>query len=463
MQGLKQQTSAPPESNDPPGRLALEMAAVVLEAQTFEQAATALASRLALAKGCSRVAVGVRRRGGCRLVALSHAIGAEDRSETGTQMGALMDEALDPLQTVAWPEPEALPPAISQQHHAYARQQGLSQVCTLPLLDRGRPFGALTLEWETPPAVDFAGLQHLATLVGPLLAARYEAERPWHALRQRLARWFSVRPALAAAAVAVLLILAVYGLVTIPGDYRVSAGVLLEPEQQRTVVAPLHGFVASARYRAGDRVAEGEELASLDRRELELERDKLRGELQQIQREYRRALAGHDRARTAIFKARAEQTRARLALLAEQIARTHLVAPVTGYVVSGDLSQAIGAPVDRGETLFRVAPLDSYRVVLQVDEWDIGAVQVGQRGALVLNALPETELSVRVARLTPVSSIEEGRNRFRVEADLLSPPDGLRPGMTGVARLDAGQRSLAWLLTHRVVDWGRRQLWALGW
>jgi len=39
-----------------------------------------------------------------------------------------------------------------------------------------------------------------------------------------------------------------------------------------------------------------------------------------------------------------------------------------------------------------------------------------------------------------------------------SPPDWWRPGMTGVAKLDAGESSLLWILTHRLIDTLRLKL-----
>jgi hypothetical protein len=37
--------------------------------------------------------------------------------------------------------------------------------------------------------------------------------------------------------------------------------------------------------------------------------------------------------------------------------------------------------------------------------------------------------------------------------------DHLRPGLQGVAKIDAGQRSLLWLAGHRLSDWLQLQLW----
>ena len=49
--------------------------------------------------------------------------------------------------------------------------------------------------------------------------------------------------------------------------------------------------------------------------------------------------------------------------------------------------------------------------------------------------------------IASVSDPGEGENRFRVEARVTDPPAGLRPGLQGVAKITAGETSLArsWL------------------
>ena len=105
-------------------------------------------------------------------------------------------------------------------------------------------------------------------------------------------------------------------------------------------------------------------------------------------------------------------------MIDDQLARTHLRAPLDGLVVSGDLSQSIGAPTERGQVLFEVAPLDAYRILLQVDEREAAEIAVGQRGNIVLAAFPTRSLPFLVEKITPVSIAREGRNHFRVEARL---------------------------------------------
>ena len=49
-----------------------------------------------------------------------------------------------------------------------------------------------------------------------------------------------------------------------------------------------------------------------------------------------------------------------------------------------------------------------------------------------------------VERITPISTARDGRNYFRVEAALEGPIAALRPGMEGVAKIDAGRRRRVW-------------------
>jgi multidrug resistance efflux pump len=230
---------------------------------------------------------------------------------------------------------------------------------------------------------------------------------------------------------------------------------------QRVIAAPMDGYIEDSNVRAGDTVEAGTVLARLDGRDLVLERLKWSSQRSQRRREQSEARAQGDRARAGILAAQIQQADAQLALLDAQLDRVAVTSPFDGIVVSGDLSQSLGAPVERGEVLFEVAPLDSYRVILHVDERDIGYVSEGLTGSLALTGSPQDRLDIRVDKLTPVSTAEEGRNYFRVEASRADPPARiLRPGMEGVGKIDAGERRLIWIWTHKVVYWMRMFFWS---
>ena len=150
-----------------------------------------------------------------------------------------------------------------------------------------------------------------------------------------------------------------------------------------------------------------------------------------------------------------EQADAQLALVGGQIARAALTAPLDGVVIQGDLSRSLGAPVARGEVLFEVAPLEDFRLSVQVAEGDIWAVEQGQPGEIVLSAFPGEPLSFVVRRVGGVAEGATGRVVFDVEASI-DTGMRLRPGMSGIAKIQCGRRTLLQLAWSDIA--GRLQL-----
>jgi RND family efflux transporter MFP subunit len=301
-------------------------------------------------------------------------------------------------------------------------------------------------------------------LLGPILALKRENERgEWQRAREALAGGARAlfgphHPGLKLLAVLAAVAVLFCSLAT--GEYRVAAKTVIEGEVQRAAVAPFDGYVAESRVRAGDNVAKGQLIARLDERDLRLERTRLESERQQLLGKHRQALATLDRATMAMVAAQISQTDAQLSLVEDRLSRASLVAPFDGVVVSGDLSQMLGTPVEQGKVLFQIAPLSAYRVILEVDERDIAQVRVGQSGELALSGIPDQALRFSVKQITPVSTAQDGRNYFRVEAQL-DASARLRPGMEGVGKIAVGERKLIWIWTHPLLDWLR--LWAWRW
>jgi multidrug efflux pump subunit AcrA (membrane-fusion protein) len=200
-------------------------------------------------------------------------------------------------------------------------------------------------------------------------------------------------------------------------------------------------------------------IARLDDKDIQLERVKLLSQRAQREGEYGQALAAHDRARVQVLEAQVAQVDAQLKLADEQLARTSLRAPFDAVIVKGDLTQSLGAPVERGAVLFELAPLDAYRIVLKVDERDITDIRVGQKGHLVLTSMPNDTLPLEVSKITPVSVVDQGRNYFRVEAVARGATAQLRPGMEGVGKIEVDERKLIWIFTHKLVHWFRMWTW----
>jgi hypothetical protein len=446
--------------------IGIELLQAVQEPETLAESAMALVNELATTAKADRVSLGIERKGTMRLAALSRTAWFDPKSQLADALERAMEEAVDQEAWTAHPHVEGSHGVVTLAQRALATRTGAAAVLTVPILDAGSAIGALTLECDQGPAFDRATItlcEAVAALVGPTLRMRVEAER-WFA--GRAARtWVDWRDRLIGpghATVktgAVLVAALVLFLAFAEGEFRVSARTAIEGSVQRAAVAPFDGFIRDARVRAGANVRKGELLAVMDDRDLKLDRARWQSEHEQVERKYGEALAKRERASTVIIAAQLAQAEAQLELADAKLARTRLEAPFDGVVVSGDLSQSLGAPVEKGKVLFELAPLDHYRVVLKVDERDIGYVRVGQHGELALPGLSGETLPFSVSAVTSVSTPQEGRNFFRVEAQLGQPSARLRPGMEGVGKIAIGEHRLAWIWTRHFVDWARLSLW----
>lgn len=439
--------------------------AAVLAEPRFETAALALATEFANRWEAERVAFGLVRGTRVQLKALSHSGQFGRKMNLTRLLERAMEEAVDQRAAILLPAADvALVRAATTE---LAGQNGQAAVAVVPLFLDARPIAALVLERgaDRPFSADkLTEIESLGALAAASLHDKWRQDRPWpvklglglRALAVRFLGRGHVEWKLAGLLVAGL----VAFLALAEGTYRLAASATLVSRSQQFIAAPFAGFVRTAPVRAGERIADGALLVSLDDRDLQLERLRLQAEIARVEAQAQRAGAERDRARASILAAERDQHAAQLTLVQQQLDRTRLVAPFAGLVVSGDLSRRLGGAVEKGEVLFAIAPTDEYRVDLKVRESRIGDVAPGQRGTLFLSARPQDGLPFTVQRITPRVVAEEGRSFFVVEALLDDGPGaGLQPGLQGVAKIEIARAGLFTIWTRDLREWLRLQWW----
>lgn len=447
---------------------AMEVVATALRKSKLQQTLFDLANQIGQHLNCSRVAIGLAHDDTLRVQALSNAAWFEKNANIMKLYVSAMEESHDRMAPFAYERPADDETSVTSlsAHARLAAESGAQVIFSVPLRLGAEGLGVITLERDSREPFDQTEIDWLDSVVNMLPAVvdqKRRSERGMvallrddvHALMTRL---FGPKHLIWKFS-ASLLVLFVALMTLVEIDYRVSARTLLEGEVQRSTVAPFEGFLAAAYVRAGDVVRQGQILCALDDRDLRLEQSKWASERAQRIGQLREAMANHNLADTQILQAQVQQSEAQLALVTERIARARVTAPFDGIVISGDLSQLIGSPVEQGKKLFEVAPLHSYRVILQVDEKEVRHVQVGQSGKLMISGIASDALPFNVSKITPIATAQEGRNYFRVEARLKHTPARLRPGMEGVGKVSVGDRRLWWVLTHTFTDWLRITLW----
>lgn len=448
----------------------LEFQATLLSHDRFDEAATTFATELALKLGFDRVSIGLVERGHIAVKAISHSADVLPRYEAHRAIATAMDEAVEQAAVLSSVEAIGGIPRVLLAHKALARSTG-NQVFTIPLANRSDFYGAITFERSASMPLEnsvMEACEHIAALLGPLLLLKWHESHPWYSRLKKESLWNFRRHFLhrhpAFKAVMYGLLVVVLLLLFLPVQYNVSAPARLEGSIQRSLVAPENGFLQQAYVRPGDHVKADQLLAELADQDLQLEKRRWESELAQHENEYGAALAKANRVDLVVNQAKAEEARSQLELAEQKLARSKITAPFDGVIIKGDLRQSLGAPVQRGDVLLTIAPAHQFRLMIEVDERDVAYVQNQQKGRVALVSIPDNTLAFEIQRITPVATTKNGRNFFDVEAVLTTKTSqqALRPGLEGVAKINAGQRPFIWIWTHKIIDAIRMAVWSWG-
>ena len=443
-------------------RHSVELLTEVAAEQQFFSASQRLVSMLAARFHCNWVAVGWKQKR-MKVTAISHQTQQVNKMNLVRAIEDAMSEAVMMRESIICTGKAS---AAYPAHAHMIKSHQLSNVLTVPMYHNEHYLGAVCLEREAENP--FSELEQelvndILQVLAPVLDDKKSRDRNillkcYDSVNIQLQRLFGRkyygRKITLISFIALGLILALVKI-----EYQVNAQAILKGEMIRMISAPFDGYIESAPVRAGDRVNAGQLLVKLDDRDLRLERLNWQTKKIQLQREQQEAASQYNRAEARIKAAEAEQAQAQLALAESKLARTELTAAFSGLIVEGDLSQRLGGLVQKGEVLMQLTPLKSYRVEIQVDEAQINHIKIGQSGTLLLRSLPDKPVDFFVTRITPVSEIRDGINYFTVEAKLSSQPQALRPGMEGIAKINAGQRSLFFVLTRGLTQWLKVNFW----
>ncbi len=177
----------------------------------------------------------------------------------------------------------------------------------------------------------------------------------------------------------------------------------------------------------------GQKAATRD--ELDAARDRLKRAVAEAAglRKKRSALApAPDR---SAAEARVHEAEAALALVENQIGQTTIRAPRAGMVY--ELPVHAGAWIKAGDLVAKVGTLDRMKVLVYIDEPDLGKVKMGLPVTLTWDALPGREWEGSIDEL-PSQVIQLGSRQVgEVVVEIQSPKRDLAPGANIDARLKA--------------------------
>ncbi|MEZ6088040.1 MAG: HlyD family efflux transporter periplasmic adaptor subunit [Pirellulaceae bacterium] len=333
---------------------------------------------------------------------------------------------------------------------AFAGQEQATRIVGAAMLDaKGMNHGAWLL---VDPAETIQGLRienvvaaMTNPLAGRLASIRRRQPRRWQRSLQSMHAFVSgQRRWTLSAGMLMLLLLLMY-----PTRYTVRCDCVLQPVARRVVAAPFDGSLEEAFVQPGDSVRQGQRLARISARELDWELAGLKADLSRSIKERKVSLAKQDYAASQIAQLESQRLSSRVELIENRIEHLDIRSPIDGVVVSGDLHEVKGAPLETGESLFQIAPLGAMDVELMIPEDDFMYVKPGMSVRLRLDAFADEQVTGRVQRISPQAEVLENRNVFVAELRLNDPHGLYRPGMRGDAVVQSIRRPFFWVWFHK--------------
>lgn len=443
---------------------ALEVLAATNAHTRFLSVAMALVNELAARFQATRVSLGWGQGAYVRVRAISGTDRFEKKMDAVQRLEAAMEEARDQDEEIIFPAGNDSD-AITRDHAAYAQAESLQGMLSVPVRIDGEAVGVVMLERAAAPfdEHDAMAVRVIVDQAGRRLLDLHTNDRwfgaRWAAsARNWFARFLGPRQTwlkVGAVAGAVFLLFATF----VPLPYRVNASFIVRADALQYLPAPYDGFLAEVRVRPGDFVKQGDLLLKIDPSDLLVEEAAAVAEARRYGAEAEKAEAERKLADFRAARALQAQSQARVDLIKYRLERSELRAPFDGVVVEGDLRERIGAPVHSGDVLIKISQLAGLYVEMRVPERDIDLVGASTDAQVAFATRPEDTFDVNVTRIEPSAVADREGNAFVVRGRMLSRAEWLRPGMSGVAKIEAGERSLLWIATHRLVDFLRLKFW----
>ena len=248
------------------------------------------------------------------------------------------------------------------------------------------------------------------------------------------------------------------GLVPLP--YQVASECELQPTQRRYVCTPYNSHLSQCHVQPGDIVTKYQTLATLDEREIRMELAEVEADFNRASKKRDGFVASHESGEASLADSEAEALKARNDLLSHRAQHLEVKSPIHGVVIEGDHDDNIGMPLETGQSLFQIAPLEHLDVEVFVSDAEVRYVETGMHAKIRLGAFPFETWTGKIERIAPAAEIRNENSVFIATLSIENLDGRLRPGMTGSAKISTLWRPIAWNWLHQPIS---RCLRWVGW
>lgn len=244
----------------------------------------------------------------------------------------------------------------------------------------------------------------------------------------------------------------------VPVPYWPQRECTVEPSARRFVSSPIDGRVLKSLVRPGDVVDVGQVIGQMDDEQLRWELGSAQAELQQAGKQQDSALAHQEGGKMRLAQLEQQKVALKIQGLQAQLERLELRSPVAGVVLQGEWYRSEGAPVARGDTLFEIAPLEKMTVQVHLTTEDLGEIEVEDTATVRIDSAYGEAWEGKLSRIDPRAAVIDNEVRFVADMEVENRENRLRPGMKGSVRIDAGYKTVGWVIFHRPYRWLMKNL-----
>ncbi len=421
--------------------------------------------------GCEQASMGiVRNDGSIRVLCVSGLDEVKRRTPGAHRIEQAMGECADAERTLLAQPGERWDENTSGGrnflHEKWRADTGDACVASFPIMSDDGALGVISVRRAGSNPFRQGEIEAAEKLVAPLAGALPLVQRATTSTPKRVAgdvkrsiRWTFSPASLVGKCVAATLIAAIVFFALSTREHRVTMPATVIADSAHTIAVPIPGRIDQVLVKAGDTVRPGQLIARMDTSDLQAEIAGLDAEISRLTVTRQASAGQRDPAAASIAAAEAAALRARRDLLSSRVEAASIVAPSAGVVVGDRPELMAGRVVPIGHAICSIVDPDELSIELRSADGASLALPVGSRVTFITHARPETPGETTLDSVTNVASQKESGSAFLASAALPGDQDWLRPGMTGVARVDAGRKANWWLATHKIADAARLNFW----
>jgi len=438
----------------------------IIYEKKFQVASMKIVDEYANRYNCNKVSLGWEENDYINPIAISQVEHFTKSSATIKSLEAIFEESYEQDEEIFYPQDENTT-LITHSHKIYIGENRLSNLYTFPIRVDDIVVGVITFEKNSGElsGKELELIRLSLNYIAPTLHRIYKKDQnifkksisnmkeysanilgPKNTLKKLLLFLFTI-----------LLFWIVFGKL----EYKVEAVANIQTDNISYISAPFDAIVKEVKIDAGDTVKRGQSLVLFDTQELFLKKLEINSDILRYDTEVEKARSNRSLADMKIAQAKKEQSIASLNKIYHFLNQANIKAPFDAIVIEGDKEKLLGSPFSKGDIILKLAnPTQLYGNIKVLEDY-IDEIKVGQIAKLNLLSRPNIYFNVKIDKIIPMANVDDvNGNIFIIKVVFLDEvQDWMRPGMSGVAKITIEDRSVLWILTHKISDYFHMNIW----